>query len=112
QAVLCRSNRRLNEIAEALELRGIPVLHLGSLFEREEVRDLLALLSLAVDRFGDGLTRVGAMPRYNLSLQDVHVATRHLRSKDGQAISCLAGLGEIRGLSPEGARGIALLTSD
>jgi len=43
QAVLCRSNRRLNEIAEALEARGIPVLHLGSLFEREEVRDLLAL---------------------------------------------------------------------
>ena len=54
QAVLCRSNRRLNEIAAALEARGIPVLHLGSLFERDEVRDLLALLSLAVDRLGAG----------------------------------------------------------
>ncbi len=53
QAVLCRTNGRLNEIASSLEVRGIPVLHLGSLFEREEVRDLLALLSLAVDPFGD-----------------------------------------------------------
>ena len=45
QAVLCRTNRRLNEIAAALEVRGIPVLHLGSLFERDEVRDLLAVMS-------------------------------------------------------------------
>ena len=75
QAVLCRGNRRLAEIAEALEERGIPVLHLGSLFERDEIRDLLALLSLAVDHFGEGFVRVGAMPRYGLSLQDVYVAT-------------------------------------
>ena len=71
QTVLCRSNGRLNEIAAALEARGIPVLHLGSLFERDEVRDLLALLSLSVDPFACGLARVGAMPRYDLSLQDV-----------------------------------------
>ena len=83
QAVLCRSNNRLNDLATALEERGIPVLHLGSLFEREEVRDLLALLSLAVDRFGDALVRVASMPRYDVSLQDVHAATRHLRSNGG-----------------------------
>ena len=112
QAVLCRSNRRLNELAEALELRGIPVLHLGSLFEREEIRDLLALLSLAVDRFGDGLTRVGAMPRYGLSLQDVHIATRQLRNGDSRALACLGKLVESDGLSPEGARGIARLAED
>jgi superfamily I DNA/RNA helicase len=34
QALLCASNARLSEIAEGLEARGIPVLHLGSLFER------------------------------------------------------------------------------
>ena len=31
QVVLCRTNKRLNEIAFGLEARGIPVLHLGSL---------------------------------------------------------------------------------
>ena len=80
QAVLCRTNGRLNEIASALEIRGIPVLHLGSLFERDEIRDLLSLLSLAVDPFGSGLVRLGAMPRYNLSLQDVYAATQWLRT--------------------------------
>src|SRR5712691_4552882 len=82
QSVLCRSNKRLNEIAAALEARGIPTLHLGSLFEREEVRDLLAMLSLAVDRFGDGLARVGAMPRYALPLQDVYLVTKRIREAD------------------------------
>ena len=86
QAVLCRTNSRLSEIAPALEARKIPVLHLGSLFEREEVRDLLILLSLAVDPLGDGLARVGAMPRYNLTLQDVYTATQWLRASGRSAL--------------------------
>lgn len=112
QAVLCRSNRRLNEIAAALEERGIAVLHLGSLFERDEVRDLLALLSLAVDRFGDGLTRIGAMARYDVPLQDVYVATRSLRAGDTRALEGLLSLAATPGLSAEGARAIGLLASD
>ena len=109
QAVLCRSNRRLNEIATALEARNIPVLHLGSLFERDEVRDLLALMSLAVDPFGDALVRVGALPRYNIPLQDIHAAHMHLRDERGSA---LERLGDLPGLSPEGAVGFRLLAND
>lgn len=112
QAVLCRSNRRLNEIAGALEDRGIPVLHLGSLFEREEIRDLLALLTLAVDRFGDGLTRIGAMPRYGLSLQDVRLATSHMRTKKGRPLISLSELNIIPGVSASGAQGLAQLAAD
>ena len=110
QAVLCRSNRRLNEIASALEARGIPVLHLGSLFERDEVRDLLALLSLAVDRFGDGLARVGAMARYGLPLQDVFLVTRRLRESDQNVLK--ADLPNTPGLSPVDASGLSLLARD
>ncbi|CAB3695961.1 ATP-dependent DNA helicase Rep [Paraburkholderia phenoliruptrix] len=112
QAVLCRSNVRLNEIAAALEARGIPVLHLGSLFERDEVRDLLALLSLAVDPFGDALVRVGAMKRYDVTLQDVHVATRHLRALGRPALLGLTTLSGAEGLSPEGAAAFARLADD
>lgn len=112
QAVLCRSNKRLNEIAAALEARDIPLLHLGSLFERDEVRDLLALLSLAVDRFGDGLARIGAMPRYSLSLQDVYVATRSLREKDKRALVLLPELPQTPGLSPEGSASLNVLATD
>ena len=112
QAVLCRTNRRLNEIASALEVRGIPVLHLGSLFEREEVRDLLAVLSLAVDPFGDALVRVGAMPRYALTLQDVHCVSRFLRSLHKPALAGLAKAVQAPGLSTSGQKGMERLAAD
>lgn len=112
QAVLCRSNSRLNEIAAGLEARGIPVLHLGSLFERDEVRDLLALLSLAVDAFGSALIRVGAMQRYGLSLQDTHAALQQLRNQEGAALAGLATLSTAPGVSVEGRAGIDRLARD
>ncbi|RMC98552.1 ImmA/IrrE family metallo-endopeptidase [Aquitalea palustris] len=71
QALLCASNARLSEIAEGLEARGIPVLHLGSLFERPEIKDLLALLSMLNDPYAVGLVRTATMPTYELPLQDV-----------------------------------------
>ena len=112
QAVLCRSNSRLNDMADAMEARGIPVLHLGSLFEREEVRDLLALLSLAVDNFGDALVRVAAMERYNVSLQDIHTAARHLRSSRMPVLVRLKSLAEVEGVSPEGKAAFKRLAED
>ena len=112
QAVLCRSNRRLNEIAVALEARNIPVLHLGSLFERDEVRDLLSLMSLAVDPFGDALVRVGALPRYDIPLQDIHRALTHLRDERRRALERLDELAALTSLSPEGVEGFRLLASD
>ena len=71
QALLCASNARLSEIAEGLEARGIPVLHLGSLFERPEIKDLLAMLSMLSDPYAVGLVRVSTMSTYELPLQDV-----------------------------------------
>ena len=112
QAVLCRSNKRLSALAAALEERGIPVLHLGSLFEREEVRNMLALLSLAVDHLGDALMRVASMPRYGVGLQDVHAATDHLRSNGGWALAGLTSLAEADGVSEEGAAGFRQLAKD
>lgn len=112
QAVLCRTNRRLNEIASALEARGIAVLHLGSLFEREEVRDLLAVLSLAVDPFGDALVRVGAIPRYGLTLQDVHCVSRFFRSLHRPALAGLVEAIQAPGLSTSGRDGIERLAAD
>jgi DNA helicase II / ATP-dependent DNA helicase PcrA len=112
QAVLCRTNGRLNMIAASLEARGIPVLHLGSLFERDEVRDLLALMSLVVDPYGDGLARVGAMPRYDLPLQDVQLATRGLRETEGAALGKLAAIAREAALSEAGNAGVTRLAGD
>lgn len=112
QAILCRTNDRLNEIAEALEHRGIPVLHLGSLFERDEVRDLLALISFAIDPFGDALVRIAAMPRYRIPLQDVYVALSHVRASSKSPVKAISSLGAVDGLTPEGAAGLNLLAKD
>ena len=112
QAVLCRTNPRIDQIARALEARGIPVLHLGSLFEREEIRDLLSLLSLATDRFGAGLVRIAAMPRYQMPLQDVKRVLDHLRGGDKPALSRLEELSALPGLSSEAATAMTRLAAD
>jgi len=85
QAVLCTGNERLGHLARDLEGLGIPVLYLGSLFERAEVKDLLALLSLLSDRRAMGLVRVGAMVDFKMSLADVSAVLEHLRDSKGGA---------------------------
>jgi superfamily I DNA/RNA helicase len=63
QAVLCTGNEKLSMIGQELERPGVPVLFLGSLFERGEVKDLLALLSLLPGKSGpfDSLSPQGAI---------------------------------------------------
>ena len=109
QAVLCRTNARLNELAAALELRGIPVLHLGSLFEREEIRDLLALMSLATQPLGEALVRVASFTRYDVSLQDVYAA---LSQVEVRALTELDDLAGAEGVSSEGSKGLVRLAED
>jgi superfamily I DNA/RNA helicase/Zn-dependent peptidase ImmA (M78 family) len=112
QAVLCRANRRLNEIASALEDRGIAVLHLGSLFERDEVRDLLSILSLATDRYGAGLVRIAAMPRYKLPAQDVKTLIDHLREGEKPVLTRLDELPAVPGLSSQAIAGVTRLAQN
>lgn len=70
QAVLCRSHTSLVRLANILEQEGIPILYLGDLFERPEIRDLLALISLA-SGVALGLLRVSKFPEYDIPLEDV-----------------------------------------
>lgn len=76
QAVLCRSHAHLARLGAALEAAGVPVLYLGDLFEREEVRDLLAMLDLASGPTCEALLRVARFPEYAVPFRDV----RHLLS--------------------------------
>lgn len=82
QALLCASNARLSEIAKGLEARGIPVLHLGSIFERPEIKDLLALLSMLSDPYAVGLVRAITMSPHEMPLQDVMHIIGHLRESN------------------------------
>ena len=55
RSILCRTHRQAAPSPARWKTPGIPVLYLGPLFERPEVRDLLALLSLAAEGNGWGL---------------------------------------------------------
>jgi superfamily I DNA/RNA helicase len=82
QAVLCTGNERLTKTARALERMGIPVLFLGSLFERPEIKDLLSFMSLLVDPRAMGLVKVATMPDFAMSIADVGVALEHYRLEE------------------------------
>jgi hypothetical protein len=72
--VLVSGNDRLADIGRELESLGFPVLYLGSLFERPEIKELLSLLSLVSDPRGVGLVRTACMPGFEMSLADVDAA--------------------------------------
>jgi superfamily I DNA/RNA helicase/CRISPR/Cas system-associated exonuclease Cas4 (RecB family) len=71
QAVICRKHSQLAKFAKALEAEGVPVLYLGDIFERNEIRDLLALVALAGDGSGRTLPRVARFPEYSIPLREV-----------------------------------------
>ncbi len=84
QAVLCRGNDRLSDIGRDLERAGIPVLFLGSLFERPEVKDLVAVLSLLVDRRAMGLIRIACWPEFTMDLEDALSVFEYLRDTNAE----------------------------
>lgn len=111
QAVLCVSNARLNVIAEGLEARGIPALHLGSLFERPVIKDLLALLSLVNDPRAAAMLRVATMPRHQMPLQDVMRVIEHLRAANPASLAWSTMHAEVDGLADGSREALACLSA-
>lgn len=111
QAVLCASNARLNAIAEGLEARGVPALHLGSLFERPEIKDLLALLSLVTDPRATAMVRVATMTRHQMPLQDVMRVIEHLRATNPALLGWAAMPAEVDGLADGSREALARLSA-
>jgi superfamily I DNA/RNA helicase len=79
QAVLCGGNEKLSELGQDLERLGIPVLFLGSLFERSEVKDLFSLLGILTDRRATGLVRVACWPEFEMAIDAVARVIDHFR---------------------------------
>lgn len=109
QAVLCSGNDRLAALAEELERLNIPVLFLGSLFERTEVKDILSLLSIFVDPRAMGLVRVGCLPEFKLSMEDLTKVLHYLRAHTGEFNDWLTRTYEIEGLTPNGEAALTAL---
>ena len=110
QAILCTSNDKLSRIGQDLERLDIPVLFLGSLFEREEVKDLLALLSILTDGRAMGLVRIGCWPDFSMSIGDVAAVLDHLRASDAAPLQWRGEIQSIPGLSEEGRQTLRSLS--
>ena len=107
-AVLCTGNEALANLGQDLERLGLPVLYLGSLFERAEVKDLLSLLSLLIDRRAMGLTRLACLPEFKMTAKDVAAALDHLRANETAPGAWLRS--PPAGLSSEGLAATARLS--
>jgi DNA helicase-2/ATP-dependent DNA helicase PcrA len=105
QAVLCRVHGSLEKIGLGLEAAGVPVLYLGDLFERPEVRDLLALISFTVEPHRGGLYRVAELAPYRTPLADVQSFLAYAAEAEKAPLEALADVDTIPGLS-EAGRGV------
>lgn len=106
QAVLSSGNERLGRFAAGLERLGIPVLYLGSLFERDEIKDLLSFLSVLVDRRAMGLVRMASLEPHPAPLADVALVLAHLKENDHEPMGWAGSLETIPGLSEPGREGL------
>lgn len=100
QVVLASTHDTCSSAAVALNSAGVPALHLGDIFQRGEVKDLLSLLQLFVDRSGSGLLRVAQLPGMAVSQKDLDVLLQWLKSTRPDALSWFDELPP--GLSEEG----------
>ncbi|KRG70548.1 UvrD-helicase domain-containing protein [Pseudoxanthomonas dokdonensis] len=104
QVILANRHDTCDAAAAALVALGIPVLHLGDIFQRPEVKDLLALLQLFVDRSGSPLVRIAQLPGLALPAPDVDVLIDHLRDTRPAPFSWLHAPPAT--LSPDGAQAL------
>lgn len=82
QAVIAFRNATAATVAAGLEEAGIPVLFLGNIFERPEVKDLLCLLQLAVDPLGINLVRRWYSPLLSLSREGANCIFSHAPAEE------------------------------
>jgi len=111
QAILCRSHTTMARIGAHLEEMNVPILYLGDLFERDEIRDLLSLLSLSYKGDGNGLVRVSQFPEYKVPLQDVITVMNFAKENNIPFPGAVEIAKNLTGISDMGRQGLAILAS-
>jgi len=101
-AVLYRAHNHNREIVKRLKAEGIPYSVAGpvGLFEREEIKDLVAVLSVLSDaRDNVSLFRMLTMDAFGIDVSDVIELNRVAREKNEPLINVLRGGGSSRAVS-------------
>jgi superfamily I DNA/RNA helicase/Zn-dependent peptidase ImmA (M78 family)/CRISPR/Cas system-associated exonuclease Cas4 (RecB family) len=109
QAILVPTNRHAAELAELLEQNGVSVQYSGSLFDREEIKDLIALLSLASEPEGLGLMRVAQFDEIRIPAADAKLVIEAAREAGHSFPGALKWALENVPVSEAGRKGLARL---
>src|SRR5581483_7721137 len=104
QAVLCRTRRGAQRVVAALQAAGIPTRVVAPLLEQDDVKDLLAVVSLLSDSSGAGLLRAGALEDHTFKHADARrlLDAAHESHVSPLALLSSASLAHLDGLSDDG----------
>jgi DNA helicase-2/ATP-dependent DNA helicase PcrA len=109
QAILARTHLTLTRLTTILEQLGVPLLYLGDLFERDEIRTLLSLVAIDAEFGGIGLLRVAALPEYQATRNDALIVISWAHTQGIKIFDALRRISEIDGLTDTGRAGLAKL---
>ena len=112
QAILARSHLTLARLTDVIEQEGIPLLYLGDLFERSEIRDLLSLIAIDAEVGGLGLVRVAALPDYRVLRAETLALIRWAQSQKLSIFAALKRVSEIAEISESGRSGLLKLAAE
>lgn len=76
QAVLCRSSSDVQKASELLAEQGVPVIYIGELAQRVEIKQLLCLAQLLVERRPKALLGLSGISGLSMALCDVKLLLR------------------------------------
>ena len=79
-----------------IEQQGVPLLYLGDLFERSEIRDLLSLIAIDAEFGGLGLVRVATLPDYSVLRAETLALIRWAQSQKLSIFAALNGFPRLR----------------
>lgn len=108
-AVIARNKKALLELSKVLENERVPILYLGAVFEREEVRDLLCLLDVRASAEGAGLLRVAKLDEISIPEADVRIILSECNTEEKDFQKFIDSEAIPENLSPEGVAGLKRL---
>lgn len=110
QGIISPTNVQLDKLAQDIERAGIPVLHIGELSQRAEVKELMCLMQLLAQRTPSSL--LGLLRRPDLSMPASDVALLTNLSKLGPDYQRGRWLKQpVPGMSPKGLQVIQALNT-
>lgn len=109
QAILARTHLTLARITGVLEKLGVPLLYMGDLFERSEIRDLLSLIGLGSERGNIGFARIAALSDYQVDRKDALCMLQWVDANQVTLHDALSRVEEIPDISVAGRVGLTLI---